>query len=301
MTTQRVRPWSTVTEVPSGTGRLWRKQNRPGTAYEGPLTGVLHRLSPSLVPEVVEVDRSQAVFTQRDAGPPLREVVSVEGRWQVWERLLPRYAAAQLAWAPHAEELLALGLPDLRPVVVPHQLSRLVDELGAWAPDVGGLGPAEIQQAHTRLVPAVTAWCEELARSRVPSSVQHDDLHDGNVCGSDGETARIIDWGDASFGHPLGTMLVTLNALADRAGVAEGHELEDPRVRRLVEAYLEPFTVHDDLDALWREVVLVRRTGGVVRALTWRRALATATVAEQAAHDFPVRAWLREVGSSLSR
>ena len=48
-----------------------------------------------------------------------------------------------------------------------------------------------------------------------PATVQHDDLHDGNVFGS-ADAVRIIDWGDASLAHPFGTLLITLRVLASQ-------------------------------------------------------------------------------------
>ena len=56
-------------------------------------------------------------------------------------------------------------------------------------------------------------------------------------------SVRIIDWGDASVGHPFGTMLATLNSIAFHAGVLRAdRRMDDPRVLRIRDAYLEPFT-----------------------------------------------------------
>lgn len=54
--------------------------------------------------------------------------------------------------------------------------------------------------------------------------------------------SRIIDWGDASIGHPFGTMLSTLPSVAHDSGC----EVDDPRVQRVRDAYLEPFTTYGD-------------------------------------------------------
>ena len=64
------------------------------------------------------------------------------------------------------------------------------------------------------LLPAFDGWCAELAAMPVPDSLQHDDLHSGNVCWPGNGSARVIDWGDASWGCPLGTMLTTMRSVA---------------------------------------------------------------------------------------
>jgi hypothetical protein len=56
-------------------------------------------------------------------------------------------------------------------------------------------------------------------------------------------SVRIIDWGDACVGHPFGTMLATLNSIAFHAGtLREDRRMDDPRLLRIQDAYLEPFT-----------------------------------------------------------
>jgi hypothetical protein len=119
-----------------------------------------------------------------------------------------------------------------------------------------------------------------------------DDLHSGNVCWVTAPGhARIIDWGDASWGFPIATMLVTMNSLAWHAKC----EVDDPRVLRARDAYLEPFTRYAGRRALLRYVELARRTGCVARSLSYRAALTGEPVATHRDYDFPVRAWLLEV------
>ena len=57
---------------------------------------------------------------------------------------------------------------------------------------------------------------DELASYGVAETLQHDDLHDGQVFVKDGRNL-ILDWGDAVVSHPFFTMSVTLEG-----GVAWG-------------------------------------------------------------------------------
>ena len=70
---------------------------------------------------------------------------------------------------------------------------------------------------------------------------------------------------------------------------------EDPLVRRVRDAYLEPFTPYADRRDLVQLVARARQVGRVTRALAWRAALVTAPLEAHAEWDFPVRGWLEEI------
>ena len=108
-------------------------------------------------------------------------------------------------------------------------------------------------------------------------------------------SVRIIDWGDASVGHPFGTMLATLNSIAFHAGALHVDRDMDPRVLRVRDAYLEPFSQLSRRDELLRWVELARSTGCVTRAMAWERALQEAPRTVITEHEFPVRGWLLEL------
>lgn len=285
------RPWSSAIRFESGEGPLWFKVNGPGTLHEGTLVGALSELEPRLVPEVLAVDVDRGWFLMRDAGPVMRSVLPATRLWPHWETVLVRYAEAQIRLADHVGSLIAAGVPEVSPATLPGQAADLVKELAELDPADGGLSPQEAEALRRRL-PAYTEWCEALAASKIPSSIQHDDLHSSNICwGGSAERARIIDWGDASVGHPLGTMLCTLNSI----GFHVGCELDDPRVQRVRDAYLEPYTTYADKAQLMEYVGLARRVGCVTRALSYRSAFVGEPVSTEAEYEFPVRGWLLEM------
>ena len=161
------------------------------------------------------------------------------------------------------------------------------------------MGGLRDRDAHrlTDLLPRLDDWCSELVGSGIPDSVQHDDLHSANVCWvGTVRTARIIDWGDASWGFPLATMLTTMNAAAFHAGLyVEGRRVDAPPVLRLRDAYLEPFTGSAPRAELVHLVDLARRTGCVSKAQSYRATLLDAPLEDLAELDFPVREWLSEL------
>jgi hypothetical protein len=293
-----VRVWSSTLRFETTEGRVWFKVNGNGTAYEAALIALLGELRPGLAPEVLAHDDVRAWSLTRDGGPVLRSIAEPDALWGYWERLLPRYAEAQLALAEHTLRLLTTGIPDRGPAQLPVEYRRLLDELVARPTEDGGLTREEAS-ALEGLLPVYDDWCAELAASPMLDSLQHDDLHSNNVCwpGEPGDlsSVRIIDWGDASVGHPFGTMLATLNSIAFHAGVRDDRRMDDPRLLRILDASLEPFAGLGGRAQLLRWVALARSTGCVTRALSWESALQEAPATMVAREEFPVRGWLLEL------
>jgi hypothetical protein len=287
------RPWSSAIRFETTAGRVWFKVNGVGTAHEGALVRLVDELVPGLVPEVLAVDTVRGWSLSRDGGPLLRASAPPERLWDAWEGVVARYAEAQIVLSAHRAAVLATGVAEVSPATTPALARELRAELDAMPEPEGGLSVEQSEQLGA-VLPALDAWCAELAATGVPDSVQHDDLHSANVCWSgDVSTARIIDWGDSSWGHPFGTMLATMNSIAHHVGAyVDGQPIDDPRVLRVRDAYLEPFTVYAGRADLLRAVTLARRTGCVAKALSYRAAMAGTTVEAQAELDFPVREWL---------
>jgi hypothetical protein len=255
-----VRWWSTVIRVPSADGDLYFKAVARGFEFEPPLTAKLADLAPDRVTEVVDLDVERGWFLMRDAGRRLRELVRRPEDLHHWEKALPRYAELQLAATPHTPELLALGVPDVRLTVLPGQLQAFL------ADPANGLDPLMRARAAAAL-PRFEAMCEELAAYGVGETIQHDDLHDGQVFLRDGHYL-FFDWGDSCVSHPFHSLTVTLRLTAFRVGLEPGSS----ELQRLRDAYLEPF------GAPAAAADLAYRTGTVARALAWARYVRAAGV-----------------------
>jgi hypothetical protein len=258
-----LRPWSTAMRVPTTAAELWFKANAPLLAYEARVVEVLARVRPDLVPALVRVDRDRGWMLMREGGERLREVVARERRLDRWLDVLPLYAELQLAAAPCAEELVALGTPDLGLAGLPQVYSRLVGETEGLAPDL-----------RDRLIGRtadVDAMCRELAGLGVPETIQHNDLHDGQVFVS-GDRYLVFDWGDSCVSHPFATMSVTLEGLLawgldDVEGSVDTTPFRD--------AYLEQFSDRAPREDLERAIASALRLGWICRAaVTHQLALA---------------------------
>jgi Ser/Thr protein kinase RdoA (MazF antagonist) len=116
------------------------------------------------------------------------------------------------------------------------------------------------RERFRKLAPRFSELCDAL-RGTVPYSIQHDDLHMGNVF-DDGETLRVLDWGDSSVAHPFFSPVVTFQFLEEVSKLPP----TDPWFTRLRAAYLEPWGPgYEDV------LELALRVGAMAYAIAWGR------------------------------
>jgi aminoglycoside phosphotransferase (APT) family kinase protein len=220
-----------------------------------------------LTPIAADLDRGWVLLP--DGGPSLGETLDAGELADALARALPEYGQLQRNLALHADELLAMGLADMRPEVMP----RRFDEAFATAGDyVGRHGSAEDRETLARvegLRETYASWCERLALAPVPASLDHNDLHPWNILiGTDGR-ATFYDFGDGVVAHPFSSMLLGLGWFPLRLGI----EPEEPAFVHARDAYLEVFSDLASHAELVDTLELACRVGKVARALTWERAI----------------------------
>lgn len=289
----RSMPWSTLLRVITGAGVVWFKANAAGVAHEAALLAVLARRCPEHVLAPVAVDTARGWLLLPDGGPTLRDVQGASTDLGAWERMLGAYAAMQRSLEPHVEELLVAGTPDRRPERLPAVLEALLSDPGLLMRG-HAKGLTDQQYADQRSAsPGFGAMCRDLAEIGIPSTLQHDDLHDNNVFAParPGGSMRVFDWGDSAVAHPFGTLLVSLRVVADRTGLPYG----SAELLRLRDAYLEPWTSAYDRPTLVEACRLALRVGPVLRADCYRRALLEATPVGREEFGDGVPAWLGEL------
>ena len=258
------RPWSHVVRIPTDRGAMFCKTVIPALAYEVPITSALARWMPDRVTQVVASDPERRMLLMEDAGERLRARIERDHDIVAWQGILRRYAELQIAVAPHANELVGMGAPDRRASVLASAFEKVVssDELLTIA------GPHSVTPEDLRtlrsLVGRVRSMCDELAGT-IPDTIQHDDLHDGQIFIRDG-VVRFLDWGDSNVSHPFFTLVVFQRHFAHALGCDES----DPRVARLRAEYLEPFTAVAPRSRIDACLPIALRLGRLCRALTWR-------------------------------
>ena len=194
-----VYPWSTVLRVPTSRGDVWFKANEDSLRHEAALVTLLSARRPDCVPPLLGADPERGWMLMADAGVQLRRLQEAEREVGRWLDVLPLYAGVQLDLADEVDELLAVGVPDLRLAELPAKYERFVDGL-------------DVEERFRAAAPRVAELCEELAAYGIPETIQHDDLHDGQVFVRDG-LYLLMDWGDACVSHPFCTLAVTLEGV----------------------------------------------------------------------------------------
>ena len=185
---EQIRTWnlSSIWRLPTSGGPVWLKAVPPFFAHEGV---VLPLLDPAVVPPVLGAEPGRVLLgqvpgdDQYDAtGDTLLEMV----------RMLVRL---QAGWIDRTSELLALGVPDLRPAVLLPRIRAVVQR------HRDELNDAE-QHRIDGLVAGLSGRFAEIEACGVPDTLVHGDFHPGNVRGEPGRLT-ILDWGDCAVGHPM--------------------------------------------------------------------------------------------------
>jgi hypothetical protein len=245
-------PWSTVLRAPTSDGPVWFKANAPSMAHEARLTALLAAKRPDAIPALLAADLDRGWMLMADGGARLRDVIERERDLSRWLDVLPLYAGLQIDLAPHAEELLRLGVPDRRLAVLAEQAAEVVE-----------------LRDH---LPRIEEHCARLAALGIPDTIQHDDLHDAQVFLQDGRPL-VFDWGDAVVSHPFLTMSVTLEGVI-AWGVDDVWESEPLGPYRA--AYLTPFERYAPRAELEAALDDALRLGWVSRVLASDPELETA-------------------------
>jgi hypothetical protein len=242
-------PWATVLRVPTRSGDVWFKANAAQLRHEAALVRRIASRRPDAVPPLLAADTETGWMLMADAGESLRAVSERERSLDRWYDVLPRYAGVQLDLADAVDELLALGVPDMRLGSLPAAYERLLDRIGA-------------NGRFRSAAPMVADLCAELAAYGLPELLQHDDLHDGQVFIRDGRHL-LMDWGDACVSHPFFTLSVTLEGVL-AWGLDDIENSVDTAPFR--DAYLAPYRERFDGDLVTATTAALR-LGWVCRAV----------------------------------
>jgi hypothetical protein len=243
----RERPWASVARIPTSHGVLWLKAAAPATAFEAGLYAVLADVAPTHVLAPVALDVAHGRLLLPDGGPRLGEALDGDALVAAMGAALRAYADLQRAAAPRVDALLAAGVPDMRPGVLPARFDAAL----AFVPD-------ELARRLRPLRAQVGAWCGQLGDA---ASLDHNDLHPFNMLGGG---ARFYDWGDAVIAHPFACLLMPLGYISGELG-------RDPTPA--LHAYLDGFADVGPRAELVQTARVAVQLAKIARAHTWERAL----------------------------
>jgi hypothetical protein len=257
-----VRTWSTVIRLPTDRGPVFFKAVWRPLRFEAGLTAAIATWAPDDVGTALAVDTRRGWLLLEDGGERLREILARDRDIGHWQRILPQYAELQIASASHTRQALKIGTPDRRAKALTTRYTRLLEQPSLLR--VGRKeGLTETQERTLRdLVRQLPKWYEDLGI--VPDTIQHDDLHDGQVFVKEGRY-RILDWGDACVSHPFLSMSVVERSVAYMLKLKPGSR----EIARLRDIYLEPFTAFASAKRLRAIYPNAIRLGWISRALSW--------------------------------
>ncbi|MFD4553397.1 phosphotransferase [Streptomyces sp. NPDC058469] len=288
----RLRPWSVLVRIPvEGAGpttavattAVWLKANPPASAFEAPLTAALARWVPEYVLEPLAVDADRGWSLLPDGGELFWQVLDrTPTDPRAWEEPLRQYATMQGALVPHTKDLEQLGVPSARTTALP----QVFDETVEFIRSVTQKTAAPLRQLRPRLL----NWCAELADLGIPDSLDHSDLHDGQLFNPEPGRFTFFDWGDAAVSHPFCSFLVPAGRVTERYG--------PEALPRLRDAYLEPWTrTGRTSKELRRALTLAGRLGVIGRAVSWGRHFPGASDETRVAGAAESARWLRQLAS----
>ncbi len=267
---RRVAPWSTQIVVPSDVGPLWFKALCPSMAFEPALQELLARLAPDDVDRPFAIDARRGWMMTFDRGRTLSE--SHEPTLDDWSAVVVTMADLQRAIAPHRDAVLATGVQDCSPATVPAHFDALVDGLSVLPPDHPSHVDADLRVELLAVRPKLVDVCAQIEQGPMSATIQHGDLHPGNVFVADGGALRIFDFGDTQWSLPVEVLSVPFG-MTEQQGVPW---------RPVIDAYAERWRDLVDarsLNAMWEASAF---TQPVNRAQTWWGALVGATGEELA-------------------
>jgi hypothetical protein len=184
----QVRTWnlSSLWRIPVEAGSVWLKVVPPFFSHEG---AILTAMAGGPVPRLLGHDGGRILMPEI----PGEDLYEADG-----PAILPMIdllVGLQQSWKGREDELLALGLPDLRaPALIPAISSVIARNAGDLeTEDLAVLG------AFDR---GLEARFAAVAACGLPDTLVHGDAHRGNFRGGNGQLT-LLDWGDCGVGHPL--------------------------------------------------------------------------------------------------
>ncbi len=254
-------------DTADGVPVAWLKQVPQMFAHEPTVLALVDGFAPGLVPEVLATSAP---------GRMLLPHVPGEDRYGAEEDFCAAVAEdwhpVQVHFAGRVDELLTAGVPDRRV-----RADRFTQVAEPFLDEIDGLA------ALLGELPARVAAIEACG---LPDTLVHGDLHPGNVR-ADGDTRVIIDWGDASVGHPAYDIL----------RLAEG--LDEPG--KMVEAWARRWRADVPGADPERVLDLIRPVAELRAAVTYADFLERIEPSERPYHEADVPARLSAAAAAAVR
>jgi hypothetical protein len=243
----KLRGWSTVLTARNDHGLFWAKQNCSLQAFEAALLDELGAVVPDRVVPLTAVDRDRGLLLMPDMGAVFALLHDDLG---VWCDVARQWAQLQREVLPYVDRLAAAGVGTLLPTDAEEMLAERVPALNALPVDDPRRLADDEAAAITGAADRVREAVEVVAGLGLPTTLDHNDLHGGNVFG-------IVQ-------HVLGC------------------EPDDPRLWQVAEAWIEVWDDVAPATALRAALPHAMRLARLVRHEGWLRVTPPMTADELA-------------------
>lgn len=297
LTPVRETAWSLVALVERGQDRWYFKYLPDYFSHELAVSQYAAAANPIHCAAVVASDTRQRFMLVEDTGPMMRTVIAEQPDSQYWLTLLPQYAQLQIQ---------AMTDPAIDGLQLPNRSLSRLPRLIAPHIDAARAMPVDNEQdafldAHAQVVrEALTHWSDwvsPLYRYGITDTLNHGDLHDGNIgirrrsgLASSTGTPILFDWGDACYSHPFMSLRTLILSAENRLGYRLGSE----DMNRFISAYLAPWQAFATLPQLWDMVTAALRVAPMVTFLNWAQALQNRDDPRNTPYLYALPALLRE-------
>jgi Phosphotransferase enzyme family len=253
---EQERTWSISTVLRARTpgGDFYFKAVPVLFASEPALTRELGRRHPGSAPAVVALDVDRGWMLMRD----FEGAALAEGDAAVLCDAIRAYARLQFEWVDQVGDLYALGCPDRTLEAVEAEIDVVLGDSAALLPGrPGGLSPAELGGLPA-LAAGLRSACERLRAYGLPPTLEHGDLHAGNIRRRD-DGFLVFDWSDGCVSMPFFSLVPFL-------------EFGDiPHAREARDAYLGEWTAYAPLPRLVEAFELAQFVGRFHQAIGYHR------------------------------
>lgn len=229
---------------------------------------------PEFVPKPIAIEPEQRWMLMRDFGAELRTAPTPE-KWEIVARQL---AVLQTQTAPIIDELLAAGCLDRRLPVLRQQIADFVNDESMMAV----LSADEVSQIQA-LAPRLQTMCGELAAYRVPYTLNHGDLHAGNITLDE---MLFFDWTDACIAHPFLDLITGVMDVDNK--LPNGPE-------PVLMAYLDLWTVYEPIERLREMWLLAAPLGAFHQVVSYQHILNALEPSSKKEMIGGVAEWVRRV------
>jgi hypothetical protein len=194
---------SCVLRAPTTRGDVYLKvsPDLPLFVNEAAVVSKLAERFPQNIPRPLSVDLRRRWMLLDDFGPHLAKRPSIEAR----RAMVRRFAHLQQTAIDQVPQLLEMGCIDRRLQTLAKQIEGLASDREL----ADSLSGGELGQLRGGAA-TFKAMCRELADVGIPETLNHGDLHLGNVARRNGRLL-FFDWTDASVAHPFLDMISIFN------------------------------------------------------------------------------------------